>query len=149
MGASASTNFNTPITEVVTLSGTLVSPNYTYDADIPPGTVTATWYFRSDGTVDKLDFGGTFQFQSATQWVIPNTYTRSYWFRGTASTGSAPNGSSNSLNTWHPSTSDVIWTWTASFGTRVGSIKVEIATDAAGTNIVATGYYGGDVDITP
>lgn len=72
--------------------------------------------------------------------------------RVTANTGDA-------LNTWHSLAADREFRWASqeadgSYGARFTQCKVEIASDAAGTDILATGYYntawhgGGDVQFS-
>lgn len=130
--------------DVVTLSGTTVSANWAYDFDV--GVATAGWYFRADGTVDEHEFGSITQFQSSTQWVIPNAYAGDFWIRFSNYSGSNPN-SGYTGGTWLALTTNRQIIWTTSITIRVGVQKVEIATDSGGSNIVATGYYGGDVEV--
>jgi hypothetical protein len=72
--------------------------------------------------------------------------------RVTANTGDA-------LNTWHSLAADREFRWASqeadeTYGARFTQCKVEIASDAAGSNILATGYYntawhgGGDVQFS-
>ena len=72
--------------------------------------------------------------------------------RVTANTGDA-------LNTWHSLATDKEFRWASqeadeTYGARFTQCKVEIASDAAGTDILATGYYntawngGGDVQFS-
>jgi hypothetical protein len=131
--------------DVVTLSGTSGSPNYATDT---ASVALAGWRFNSDGTVDKMEGGSAFQFNSTTEWVIPNVYGNGpYWIRYTEDSGATANWISNSAkNTWLALTSDRIWQWTSNIGIRTGAGKVEIAKDSGGSNIVATGYYGGDIE---
>ena len=65
----------------------------------------------------------------------------------------------DALNTWHSLATDKEFRWggqqaIGSYGARFAQCKVEIASDAAGTDILATGYYntdwngGGDVQFS-
>lgn len=78
------------------------------------------------------------------------------WIRATLLSGTSPNGG-NSLNTWHQVTGAMgvtrAWAWTRTAvgdgaGTTTGSLTVEIATDSGGSNVVATGTYTGESEIT-
>ena len=129
----------------VSLSGTTSVPNFAFDFELDPATAQAWWTFNTDGTVDKHDSDTTTQFAAATQWIIPNNPSATYYIRATNNSGSNPT-SGPALSTWHALTSVRTWTWSRSTnGNTTGSLKIEIATDAAGTDIVATGYYGGNV----
>jgi len=140
-------NTGNTITETASLSGTSAFPNKAFG--LTPGTdIVIGWEFRTDGTVHKIGaVTGDAQFQAGTQWL--NTSPGStYYIRFTTNSGTAPSASySDTLNTWHALTSlrEVKWnvpSWT--FGS--GSVKVEIATDSGGSNIVATGYYGHETE---
>lgn len=136
--------------DVVTLSGTTGAGANMAVETLDPFAY-AGWRFGSDGTVDKYtEDGGYVQFAAATEWVQPNTHQNGpYWIRATLDTGDADNWvSSDATGSWLALTSDREWRWTVSLGDREGTYKIEIATDATGTRIVATGYYGGEVHST-
>lgn len=149
----SSTTFQTfEISEVITLSGTTGDPNQAIDFETSPTNAQAWWDFKTDGRIWKEGLSAGF-FQSGTEWNsnYPDAPGRDYWIRATANADSAPN-LGQTLNTWHvlygTGQSDRRWGWEeAAIGSYLGSIKVEIATDSGGSNIVATGYYEGRADV--
>lgn len=82
-------------------------------------------------------------------WVIPTDYQEGpYWIRATFVADNAPD--TGTLDVWISMASNVFWGWSHNGPTaRTGTIKVEIATDSGGSNIVATGYYRGRVSSAP
>jgi len=87
----------------------------------------------------------------STDFISPKSaFDTTLWCRATNNTGSNPTGGSG-LGTWLtlvPGGSDRLWSWTrTTIGTTSGSIKVDIATDSGGSNIVATGYYAGSAEV--
>lgn len=126
--------------EAVSLSGTPVSPNLSVLTGASAGT-TATWVWASTGKVSKngVDFGD--------EWVDTKPPALDYWIRFTHLSGTAAT-SGDTYNTWHQlagGTHTLSLSWTYTTGNISGVAKVEIATDSAGSNIVATGYYGADI----
>lgn len=110
------------------------------------------WTFQSaGGVVYDLACANT-TYQSGVEWIdaAHKPPATNIWIRATADTGSVPNDGSDALNTWlvlvGPGQSNKSWKWFRSFadpGTYQGSVKVELSTDSSGTNIIATGWYGG------
>lgn len=127
----------------VTLSGTTGSPNMIIKTEQEPD-ATATWRFETDGTVLKDGV----QFQSGIQWHADQpSPPEGYYIRAQANAGHEPSGGAG-LNFWLSLDSvDRQWIWSAPVANILGSIKVDIATDAAGANIVQTGYYGADIEL--
>lgn len=136
-------------TEFVNLSGTTGSPNT--DADFEaPGTARAGWQFLATG--DCVKYSGTAH--NKPEWYgNPSRTTHStpdatYYIRATddGSGDDVPPDSGPALNTWWSLASSRTWYWEAGpgFDESDGQIKVEIATDSGGTNIIATGYYRGE-----
>lgn len=139
-----------PITEVITLSGTTGSPNTSTDFAISTANASVYWAFNADGTVDRIKTQGSdvFEIFSPAQWCNV-TPAGSYWIRFTHNAGDVAN-MGNSSGTWFAMSGANGQGWQETFdgfATHAGSSKVEIATDAAGSNIVATGYYGGTAEI--
>lgn len=126
----------------VVLSGATGTPNIAADFQEVPTTATASWIFRSDGTVDRVHYGSTVQFQPLSEWIVPNNPSATYYIRATSNAGSNPD-SGPALNTWVALTSDRTWQWNhTGLGLKEGSVKIEISDTASPANIVATGYYG-------
>jgi len=137
--------------EVVTLSGTTGSPIFTSEFDLSPGQALAEWQFLSDGRVFRnFHNKSSTQYSAGVQWV--NTQQSpfgDYWIRATANADDLPD-TGYALGTWWALTTTRYWGWEVTgsgFQHSSGSVKVEIATDSGGTNIVATGYYGGTADM--
>lgn len=82
-------------------------------------------------------------------WVVPNDFQQGpYYIRVTYESGTTPDF--GTLDTWLSSASNVIFGWSHNGPiVREGVVKVEIATDSGGSNIVATGYYKGRVNSSP
>lgn len=135
-----------PISDTVALSGTTSVPNTVSDFAIFPATAEAGWRFNLDGSVDK-NGGGTYtQFNKYTEWVSPKSPATTYYIRATNYSGSNPD--SGTLGSWDALTTTREWKWVRSaYGLTSGTLKVEIATDAGGASIVATGYYNASVEV--
>lgn len=139
-----------PVPEVITLSGSTGSPNTAVDFAISTNDAEVRWFFNSDGTVDRLKLQGSdvFEIFGPAQWCN-QTPVGDYWLRFTHNAGDAANVG-NSSGSWLAMTSNLSQGWqetTNGFATHSGSSKVEIATDSGGSNIVATGYYGGTAEV--
>jgi len=129
--------------ETITLSGTVSVPNFGTALASPPGQ-TVTWVFGSNGTVMR---NGS-PFNAGVEWNSAQpTPAGSYWIRGTHVQGDNPSGGF-SLNTWHALTQDRQLTWASDGGPSENWVRIEIATDSSGNNVVATGYYGAEF-VTP
>jgi len=138
-----------PVTETITLSG---FPGLGYNATVTQregGVSSAFWYFNSNGTVYRSapdSPSPDVQFRAGIEWcdVVPS---QTYYIRCTLmssfySTGSFHLGTS--FNIWHPLTSDRLFgvnDATLGGASSNETYKIEIANDAAGSNILATGYY--------
>lgn len=129
------------------LSGTSGAPNLDSDFAIDPATAEAGWTFNSSGDLTRVS--GTahnkgewyaLPWKTTHETPVPQTY----YIRATLDNGDAPD-SGPALNTWHALSSTRTWYWQASggFDLSSGRLLIEIATDAAGTNVVASGYYSG------
>lgn len=105
---------------------------------IPSVSVTV----KADGSiaVSGIDQDGGAGSTSGGGWYSPTTagIGSGYWVRMTLLSGTAP-GTSPGLGTWLQLSSDRQWGWSrASNGSTTATVKIEIATDSGGTNIVAT-----------
>lgn len=102
------------------------------------GTATAGWTFSTAGNVtDEGESGNHHQWYSPPETGIG----AGYWVRATLNSGTSPSGAA--LATWL-SLASVARQWTltrSTQGTSTCSLTISIATDAAGTNVVATGTY--------
>ena len=136
----------------VNLSGSSGSPNVSTTLKEQPATVNAGWKFLTDGTMQRyITDGQSYSSWSPDpmEWAFPARagIGNRYWIKATSNVADDPN-SGNSVGTWHALTSDVEFVWQRSaLGTKSGSVKIEIATDSGGSNIVATGYYGGSATV--
>ena len=134
----------------VTLSGTSGSPNIDSDTfNGPYGAATAGWTFTTTGTVVGVTTG---QFQDGIEWTSEqDSPVLDYWLRATVDSGDTPSGT---IGSWSKvagsgSTNQTYnWTRSGTVGTTAGTVKIEIATDSGGSNIVGTGYYRGEATVT-
>ena len=133
-----------------TLSGSTGTPNDVTNTESSPTNSSAWWEFRTNGTVWSKGDSGTVQFQDSIEWTDEqDTPTVDIWIRSTANAGAAhTTGPTNGI--WNvlqgSGEANQRWTWTETTdgeATTQGSVKIEIATDSGGSNIVATGYYQG------
>lgn len=166
--AAQAAMFGGSTAETVSLSGTLGSPRSALGVSFAPDAAVAIWLFAGldsaptsivQGQAQKYegDLLDPFNFVSdnpSTDWVQPNDFQNGpYYIRATFQTAGgdeAPSWpSSAALDTWHIMTNGFVnlsWGWQSTItggSLSQGTIKVEIATDSGGTNIVATGYYRG------
>ena len=136
------------ISDVISLSGTTGSPNTSTDFAISTNDASVGWWFNSDGTIDRLKLQGADSFEWG-YWCNPAPIG-DYWIRFTHNASDNANGSSSSTGSWLAMTSATNQTWleiTNGFATTSGSSKAEISSDASGSPIVATGYYGGSANV--
>ena len=147
----------TDVAESVSLEGTTSTAHSTGHLPLSDGSIDMGWRFNSDGTIDDWDEDATPQFSGGRNtvthldWcnVLPPTGT--YYIRATeyaSSTGGNHSwtNSTHNLNTWYQLNVNRLWNFednsvTASYVGRSVTLKIDIATDSGGSNIVATGYY--------
>lgn len=135
--------------EQVTLSGTSGAPSTASDVVLFPADARAGWRFNTNGTVDRLQLGAYGQFQNGVEWTnLQPSPGREYWIRITANGAVNPTSGNMVIGLWYKlsgtgsAAREFYWDETGA-GTTSGSVQVDIATDSGGSNIVATGYYGG------
>lgn len=153
----------------VALSGTQGAPILrTYDG-VAPGTGNITFVIAgvdflqagiNRGNVESAGYKEGTQssytgINTATTWINTKDYTGDYWVRWNNDSGDTANWAGNSqVNTWIKITnpdSNVLFGWSHSGPIfREGVVKVEIADaqEPIGSNILATGYYSGQVRMT-
>lgn len=136
--------------EIITLSGTSGTPNNVLDLVGDPGTATAEWEFQSDGEVWQLrNNAADSQFQTGIEWSNKQPSPGTHYIEFTFNAGDAHNTGGLSTGTCYALSVNRKVGWTiSSVGSWAGSVKVDIATDSGCTNIVATGYYGGDAEVS-
>lgn len=141
----------TGVTETVSLSGTSGAPASFFGPF--PQWNGSNWYqnigfvFKTDGNIYRQQpTTGSGTLFSSVNWnnTTPST---TYYIRFTDDGGIWSPNTGDALNTWHALSSNRSFSYsetTPAFGgygyTNI-RCKVEIASDAAGTNILATGYY--------
>ena len=136
-----------------TLSGVANGPLRSFG--LTAGTdIVIGWEFRNDGTIYEV--GGAYGTQDRGDWYVGGT-PGDHWIRFTQNSSDplgtdAPDASySDSSGTWHQvggtsgSTRRIRWNPPAN-SFAGGSMKVEISTSSSGSPIVATGYYGIEVE---
>jgi hypothetical protein len=100
--------------------------------------------FRANGELRGVPQGGSTYVWAAGQWA-DQPPTGIYYVRFTQESGRQPSSDySDDMNVWHQLNQSRFLRWFApqtQLGQDRGTVKVEIATDAQGTDVVATGYY--------
>lgn len=103
------------------------------------GTAHVSTVLDTDGYGEYDQFGGVATFD----WYAPNTVGigSSYWARMDLNSGTGPT-SGPSLSTWHSLSSFLNWEWSrATVGITAANVTLRIASDAAGSTVVATATY--------
>jgi hypothetical protein len=129
---------------VVSLSGTSGSPHNVDHSAIDPLNSVAGIRILRNGGLQKYTIAQTWATIGNT-WGIPIQFDigDNYWVRATKISGDTPNNENDGFGSWLNITATKGW---SHIQTVIGSrgptvIKIEIATDSGGSNIVATGYY--------
>jgi hypothetical protein len=140
-----------PPTETIALSGTTSTPVFHFDT-AGTGDLVMGWRFGSDGNIYKYEdvnnIGGSGMYlYSSTQWnnITPSTtyYIRVTNFGGTVNLSVSD---SDTINSWITLSSNRDFRIrdsrnVSSYADEDMVMKVEIASDSGGSNILATGYY--------
>lgn len=140
--------------EIITLNGSNGSPVTFSDFTISPGTARAEWEFRTNGEVWREKANGLdTQYNAGVSWSNRQPTPGTFWIKATQSgvtgAGDVPD-TGDSLDVWLSLSVQRQWGWQVTgsgFQFSDGVVRVDIATDSGGTNIVATGYYGGNADM--
>lgn len=156
--------------ETVSLFGTAVAPRTVISTAFGGADAKCSWVVAGTfsipngilrGYVGKAQWINNDQavytsVDSPEAWVEPKDYQNGpYYVRGTLESGDTPNlPGSDQLGVWLKLENNVdnrFWGWqeTGTFGTTQGTVKIEIADDAVGTTILATGYYKGFCETEP
>ena len=146
---------------IYTLSGTTGSPIMADCTTTATTSATAQWQFQFGGAVVRSVACSNTNYQTNIEWVDlgHRNVTPDIWIRATQNAGSSvPNAGGPALNTWwklHGSSgASRTWGWfrggfDTTPGTYTGSIKIELSRNSSGTDIVATGFYGGTATVNP
>lgn len=134
----------------VNLSGTSGTPQVDTGLDEFPTVVQAGWEWKTDGSLNRI-FNGAWN-PTPDEWFDPNGSPNiTYYIRYTFNSGTAADVINPSVGIWAALTTErnLLWEQSGVGSTGLGSYKVEIARDSGGTNIIATGYYGGECTVDP
>lgn len=103
--------------------------------ELSPTDAYVIWELRSTGLVNVNVSSGT---DVSYNWITPTSNAGNYYVRVTPTSGDF--SSSSGTGTWLATSANRFWRvdFTGSFGQKSCTFTVEIATDAAGTNIVET-----------
>ena len=143
------------LVETVSLEGSIASPEINSSLPLTDGSLQLGWKFNINGDIADYDNdrGITDVTTGHVPWVNtnPNNPSSSYWIRAAIQSQSNPGSQSfaaspSALNTWLALTSvrSFLFTdnrGTNSYGNANVVLKIEIASDSGGSNILATGYY--------
>ena len=134
----------------VNLSGSSGTPNSTSDLQVDPDNSESGWRFNSDGSIQRNLNGGYSAWNpTPDEWSARQPITAigdNYWIRATLDAGSTP--TAGTLNTWQQLSTNREWYISRPVvGVSTFTVKIEIATDSGGTNIIATGYYRGTAEV--
>lgn len=113
---------------------------------LSPATATAQVSLGTDGSASYQDSAGTTNFN----WRAPSQsgVGANYWARLTVNTGSTPTGAAT--GSWLQLNTARTWTLSRSgIGTTTANLTLQIARDAAGTDIAATRTFTLTADVTP
>jgi hypothetical protein len=124
-------------------AGAVVNPllgGLSEETDVFPSSANAAWQFNPDGSIDAQQGGGFAP--DVQRWFDPKQAAvgAGYYIRATLVTGIAPGGSL--LNTWLALSALRTWNHSrSSVGQRSCQLTIQIASDAAGSNIVSSGQF--------
>ena len=149
------------------LTGSTGTPNLTTSDTTSPEDAIVTYWLSGNsttssklvGAMNKDGYGSSTSAvytQYTDEFVMPRSHPwGTVYVRLTANAGAAVSSSSHVVDgaTWHAllrGTDDIHFTWqfTGANGNIDGSVKVEIASDSGGTDIIATGYYRGSATVS-
>lgn len=129
---------------VVTLTGSSVSPNNYTVNETDPANAEAGLRLLRDGSLQRV-VSGSWTDWFTTEWGDPEgtTVGDDYWVQATLVSGDTPTQTNAGFGSWLQLNATHEWSHLQSVVGQDGptKIKIEIATDSGGSNIVATGYY--------
>lgn len=137
--------------ESVSLIGSAGAP-YDIFFDTGAGSIVLGWGFYTNGEVWRILPGGAVK---DGDWCSNNPPNGNYWARVSINTGATAQDRpdptfSDDLNVWLPfdgSVGNILVKWSVEFQQFAsGSVKVELSDQSDGSNILATGYYGIEVE---
>lgn len=129
---------------LVTLSGSSGSPNNYTSTVTDPSNAEAGIRLLRDGSLQRV-VSGTWTDWFTNEWGEPEFTTAgdTYWVQATLVNGDSPTQTNAGFGSWLQLNATHEWSHLQNVVGTDGptKIKLEIATDAGGSNIVATGYY--------
>lgn len=131
--------------ETISLTGTSGSPTVLQLIVSNNDSARAGLSFAADGTYTRASGTGGLGNTLQGNWCNI-TPSQTYYIRGTHISGDAQADDVSALNTWLALNSSrtfvvIDTTPTIAYANRDSTLKVEIASDSGGSNILATGYY--------
>lgn len=135
----------TPV-ETITLTGTSGSPTYVGNIVVSDNDYARSGlFFTVGGTIQYASGLGGQSTTNLASWcnVSPS---QTYYIRCLNTAGDPPDDAGNLMNTWYALSTQrnfirIDTRSTPSYGNESITARIEIASDAAGSNILATGYY--------
>ena len=119
------------------------------DTGFTARTYTAGIRINGNGTAQKL-INTTYSATATGEWADPSGDFTGYYVRATEVSTFGTATRSGTLNSWLALTSDRLWTIaSATAGFKEWVLDIDIASDAAGTNIVCTGAMSLSVEYAP
>lgn len=146
---------------IFTLSGTSGAPNSSTCTTTATSSATAVWSFRTGGGIVYDVACANTTWMVGVEWMdaAHKPPTDDLWIRADNDSGSNPNAGGPALGVWHriSGTGQANREWGYFQGgfdppypkTYTGVIRVRIATDSGGVNVVAEGFYEGIATVNP
>lgn len=131
------------------LTGSAGTPNVDDHQILTPGPALAGWTFATTGDLTRVtgDAWNQPEWYGQTGDTTHQAPDQTYYIRATLDSGTAPSAGPT-LGSWFALTTEREWSWTrGTVGVTSGVLQIDIAADAGGTDIVATGYYRGRAEV--
>ena len=134
------------ITETVSLHGTSGNPQTQDRFTLSDGSVSVGWRFASNGNIEEYDTDASPALDDNGLDWINTTPSTTYYIRATIQTSPSGGSSSGTYGSWLSLASNRDFRWldnraNNAYADETFTIKIDIADDAAGSNILDTGYY--------